>query len=242
MRVEEVRRLFKGVMRKGDFKITKRGRNSLQLRGKITLLDPTFVLEELTHLKQAFRDIKLTTTWRGGVKGFGSVDLTAKYVHHSGGLRTLPRHFVELPYELSNSRSPHETEGKYYIVKNERLSHPHDNITVNLKVSANRTSATYVTDLDLVGLGKEGYVIGEVINGRTTDVHAALLQKSEVWEALRRIGIPIERIILYVIPRSILHFKLHRLSRVVELVKEKGLSGKLVLSDARHLSHEEYNL
>ncbi len=127
---------------------------------------------------------------------------------------------------------------------NEGLEHPHDNIQIRLKIQASDSPKAHVTDLDLVGLKKGQLVVAEVLNGRVTDIKSSLLRKSEAWSALRDVGIPIERVAVYVVVRVPNLFMRDYLDEILNVLKEKGFSGKFwltdALTDAFHSRHREF--
>ncbi len=217
--------------------VPRRGQNT---RITLQLNEPQLILPHVTALKEQLGPFKLTTRWAGKIEGVGFVSMQLTYPHSNRPLLVVPKHPVDLPYPLSNSSSPHEIKGKYFVVSKEALEHPHDNIEVRLTIRANSTTTRHITDLDLVGLKNGHAVLLEVLNGRTSDIKAALLRKSEVWAALRSVGIPLDKLLVYTVVRVPSIFKRDHLAEILDILRKKGFSGKLFLTNTYHSKHEEF--
>lgn len=200
---------------------------------------PKLLLPHVTRLKERLPSFVLITWWRGAVRGVGHVFFKCTYPH-SEMLSAQPKYPANLPYHLFNSPSHHETHGKYFIVSKVPMEHPHDNVGVQLTIRANKTSTRHTTDLDLVGMKGGKIVLAEVLNGRVSDIKAALIRKSEVWSALKSVGIPIDRVLLYVVVPAPRVFKREYLAEIVDILRDKGFSGTLWITNKAHSRHEEF--
>lgn len=200
---------------------------------------PRLILPHVTRLKEVLPSFVLTTYWKGLLEGVGRVSLRCIYPH-SEKSPVRPKFPANLPYHLSNSPSHHETHGKYYIASRVPLNHPHDNVCVELTIRANNTSTRYATDLDLVGMRGDKIVIAEVLKGRASKIRAALIRKSEVWSALKSVGIPVDRTFLYIVVPAPEVFRRNYLAEIISILRQKGFSGTLWLTNTSHSGHEEY--
>lgn len=201
---------------------------------------PMLILPHVTQLKILLPSFVLTTHWRSTIKGIGRVYLRFTYPH-SENICTLPKYRVNLPYYLSNSRSLHETNGKYFIVSKVSPEHPHDDIGVRLTIRANNTSVRYATDLDLVGIKDGKILLAEVLNGKVGNIKAALIRKSEIWSALRSVGVPVDKVLVYVVTKVPEVFKREYLAEIIDMLKRRGFTGTLWITNRRHSKHEEFS-
>ena len=191
---------------------------------------PVIPLDLFTEFRTSARSSKIVLTWKGEVENLGQVSLRLAFRHREGALPIDVGPDVNLPYQLSNARSEYETRGKYEILRRVELKDPHDNIIVKLVVTANGSRAEYQTDLDLVGRRGDGYVVGEVLNGKSTRLVGAVTNKSEVWKKLREVGIPINEVYLYVFPKSVTGFRQFKLPKIIAELTKKGLNGSIIVN------------
>ncbi len=202
------------------------------VRVSAVLSRPVIPLDLFTDLRTSTRSSKVVLNWKEDVENLGRVFLRLSFRHREGGLRVDIGSDVNLPYQLSNAESEYETRGKYEILRRVELEHPHDNVGVKLVITANGSRAEYQTDLDLVGRYGNAYVIGEVLNGRTTRLVGAVTNKSEVWKKLQEVGIPIKEVYLYVFPKSLTAFRQSKLPKIIAELTKKGLSGSIIVKSA----------